>query len=296
MFFWTFLAMINYFNPITENGYVYSVDRCRIDFVLSYADVQSFYNSLNKSMHVKTYPENHGMFKYRYLCTFEYETDSVMTIGFWFNGASSNVRTDCYRGFLDFNPNKVANYTLFWQDYAFLRDCCKTFEIVRIDLAVDMPIKRECVLLEKDKRKYRLDMNSKIDKTEYLGSRSTVGFVKLYNKTIESNLDYDLTRLEITINPTVESYFKYLPGIFDISRNNQLDMSILSLNDTDRFIIKAEWQLLMNGLDAGLNDFKSLGRKKYEKLRGFLLPDESRIDISHIAVESVIKSFMDRFA
>jgi len=86
--------------------------------------------------------------------------------------------------------------------------------IKRFDLAIDVAISRDNVQLFKDKRKYTQYMNSKYDLTEYLGSGSTGGRVKVYNKTLESMLDYDLTRVEITSD--VLEYFdfmKYFPRV-----------------------------------------------------------------------------------
>lgn len=285
--------MLNYYNPITEQGYIYSIDNCRIDFVLSPDRAEDFTHYLESSIHFEDSPINSKPFKFRYLTTARYDADSSMTVGFSFNGI--NKFEDKYKGFLDFNPNKVGGYEAFWHDYRILKACFKSMELKRVDLAVDIPLSRDLFIIVKDKRKYKLDYMSASNKTEYLGKRSNIGFVKLYNKTIESGLTKDLTRLEITIAPNAESFFIHLPALYNIRLPIQLELESTSLTDTDRWILKAEYLLLVNHLDDGCVGFKELGRKKYEKLKPFLLPDSSRISFSEDAVKTVLDTFNEHF-
>lgn len=284
--------MLNYYYSKTENGFTYSVDNCRLEFMLSPDRVDDFTSYLH-NLHFEDYPLNNGSFKFRYLSTARYDTDSSMTIGFSFNGTDRVY--DKYKGFIDVNPNKVGHYPQFWKDLRLLRSCFATFEVKRIDLAVDMPFRRDSFLLEKDSRKYQLVYKSSSDSTEYLGMRSNVGFVKVYNKTIESKLAYDLTRLEITIEPSSASFFDHLPRLHNIDMPLQLGLDSISLTDTDRYILEAEYKLIINHLDDGLLQFKKLGRKKYEKLKPFLLPDSTLMTFSRSAVDSVISAFLADF-
>ena len=60
---------------------------------------------------------------------------------------------------------------------------------------------RENCFLVKDRRMY-IERRHGAEFTQYLGAKSSrVGRVKLYNKQAESNLDYPLTRLELTLDP-----------------------------------------------------------------------------------------------
>lgn len=288
---------MNYFDPIKLDNQIYSVDRIRANFYLdsSKAEVFSRFLTSDSQSYITSYPENNASFKYKKLYSLSYNSESVLTLGISFNGVSENYRTDVYKGYLDFNPNKIANEPKFWEDYRFIKSCFRLFEIARIDLAIDISIPRNYLILEKDKRHYVLSAYSENNKTEYLGQRSNVGFVKIYNKTVESKLDYDLSRIELTIEPNIESFFKHVPTVYDISLSNQLSFEIESLNDTDKFILWAEWQLLTNGLDNGLMSFKSIGRKKYEKLRSFLLPDDCKVQFSRSAVSQAISNMLLKF-
>ena len=134
------------------------------------------------------------------------------------------------QGFLDFNPNKLlgevaygdgflsTTISPFTQEETSFRDLrdqigdilrevldqlfvsVESIRIKRWDLAVDVPYGRDCVQLIKDNRKYSQFYKSSQDFTEYLGSMSSPGRVKIYNKQLEAELDYPLTRIEVTLD------------------------------------------------------------------------------------------------
>lgn len=279
---------MNYYHPVKEDNLIYSIDNIRANFYLDKTKLDDLSRWISNASHLRSYAECFTQFRYKNLSTMTYSTEGSMTMGIGFNGLSEDIREDMYKGYLDFNPNKVADYVQFWEDYTFIKSCCKVFDVVRIDLAIDIPVKRSLMIIEKNKKHYGISAYSNENKTEYLGHRSTVGFVKLYNKTIEAKLEYDLTRLELTIEPTIKSFLSNAPNVYRIDSSKQIDISVLQLNDTDKYILTTEWKLLINGLDEGLMNFKSLGRKKYEKLKPFLLPDECKLTYSNKAVMQLL--------
>lgn len=120
--------------------------------------------------------------------------DSSVALGIGLMNASCSI--DMAVGFLEFNPNKVAGsdgFAALWQK---LRGYVIRAELVRYDLAVDVPCSRSKVRLAKDGRKYKCEISSSV--TEYLGRRNAGGYVKVYDKAAESQLDGDLTRIELT--------------------------------------------------------------------------------------------------
>ena len=287
---------MKYFNELRDdsNNYTYSVDGCRINFSVSerfVSDISSLIMSLRSDITV--YPTSTKSFNFRNLIKFDYDTESSMTMGYGFNG--TNAREDMRKGYLDFNPNKVGSFSQFWADYREIKSLCEDFVIDRIDIALDIPVKREYLILEKDNRKYELNMRSISNRTEYLGQRSHVGFVKLYNKTLESSLDYDLTRLEITCEPNLISFISHFPKVYDISLNNQLSIDFESLNDTDKYILGAEWELLNANLDPGLTRFNSLSYYQKKKLKPFLMPESSLVLFSRDSLTELFRDFMGIF-
>lgn len=100
---------------------------------------------------------------------------------------------------LEFNPAKVGSDSWFNALYIRLVSGAKYVDFKRFDVAIDIPVARSRLRLVKDQRKYSLLKYSAENLTEYLGTRSSHGQVKLYNKALEQKQSGDLTRLEITV-------------------------------------------------------------------------------------------------
>lgn len=200
--------------------------------------------------------------------------------GLSFNGTDSSSR---YLGFMEFNPNKVGQQEEFKTVFAKLMIHCFTAEVVRWDLAVDVPLARELCILTKDKRKYTLVQNSRQDKTEYLGCHNKQGFVKLYNKKIESNLDDELTRLEITVGGkcTYSEFLELCPKV-DVRGEQQNFNPYLDLPDTDVVL----YELLMKcDLSERQEYFNRLGRRKKDLLKKYVFSntyDSDKFVVPHV--------------
>lgn len=177
---------------------------------------------------IKEYPLNFTDFKFRNLFVIDYGRSS-MTVGLCFNGAK---KEDVLKGFVEFNPNKCMDSMQIHSDLSFLLSRCVGYSVSRWDLAIDIPYDRERVHMTKDKRKYELSQTSYSNRTEYLGQRNSPGRVKVYNKTVESELDYSLTRVEITmgkLNDYVGDFGKFVPDIWiDNPQHELVDYTGLS--------------------------------------------------------------------
>lgn len=105
---------------------------------------------------------------------------------------------DMTRGFLEFNPNKVASDTRFWKLFERLAPYVSHAELKRFDLAYDVPRPKNKCYLNKDRRRYEAVISNGV--TEYLGIKNSPGFVKVYDKAAELHLDdgVELTRIELT--------------------------------------------------------------------------------------------------
>ena len=137
-----------------------------------------------------------GIGKYQRCFTFDFGQESTVSVLVGFYGASGRLEPDKVR--IDFNPNKVdcneLRELLVW-----LRMNAKSSKLVRYDLAVDFPYpRRDFMLVRTDQRKRGLEELSQDNFTEYLGRRNCPGRYKLYNKTMESKLEFPLTRSELT--------------------------------------------------------------------------------------------------
>lgn len=204
--------MLSYWKKyVSENGLIYSCDMIRLNLEFFNVGLEnvSKYLCTSTRIDIEVYPINLCQFKYRNLVVIDYG-ESTMSVGLHFNGSRSS---DTLKGFLEFNPNKCF-CEQFEKDIAYIISQCFTSELVRWDLAIDIPIRRDFLYLPKDQRLYSMQKASNEDITEYLGRRNTVGRTKLYNKTLESNLDHDLTRYEVTLSGDFYDCGKYIGPVY----------------------------------------------------------------------------------
>lgn len=170
---------------------------------------------------------------------------------------ASSISVDRYR--LEFNPNKVSDNEIFKIMHRLLiRYCRKPIShIARFDLAIDIPVDRTRCFLVKDRRLY-IERRHGVEYTQYLGSRSaSVGRVKLYNKTAEAELNYPLTRLELTLDPGTPYEKIKFPAVYYLD-STCVNHSNIKLTDTERFIL--------NALLQGYGTVNELGRKTRAKM------------------------------
>lgn len=287
--------MLKYFSKIEKNNQVYSCDMIRITFCADkcrFNEIAYFINfDCGCRPDVEIYPMDTRFAHYKYLVTFRYDDEATMTCGCGFNGPRAE---DNFRGFVEFNPNKVADIDQFQKDFAFLRSCFGVYEVPRIDVAVDLPSKRENVFLRKDSRKYRLDYKSAPDKSEYLGVRNTPGRVKVYNKSLESKLAQPLTRIEITTEPTIDDFRKHIPEVYDFGIPVQQTL-FQTLNKTDQVLLDLLLAAIVENRDHGMNLFNSLGRSKREKLKPFILPEAAHVKYDLDCVRQLFDNIRQQF-
>lgn len=300
------MATLTYYRPIVIDNYLFmSCDMVRIKFNMSDSGLQNFNKYINLlevkngNLLIRKY-FNISPFKYRNLLAIQdTNTKHSFSLGLVYNDLNKTTN-DC---FIEFNPNKCINETNTGLTQPFL-DYIKQhgshIELVRYDLAIDIPIEREFVSLDKDMRKYtklwvtdieanysqivsdmekkqiyyKIDVKSKSlsNSTEYLGQRNKSGFVKLYNKQIESDLDKPTTRLEITLDSiSYDKFIQVLPNISIYKNVSQADLD--SLNDTEKVLLK----LLQQNSNCDLY-LKQLGRKMQDKLKRILYANDSILD------------------
>lgn len=139
--------------------------------------------------------------------------DSSVALGIGFMEPSCKVNMN--RGFIEFNPNKVAGDKRFWTLLDKVKPTIGHADLKRFDLALDVRKPRCDCRLSKDRRIYKAVISSGI--TEYLGVKNTAGYVKVYDKAVEADLspDTDLTRIELTCDGkwTAEELLAHWPQV-----------------------------------------------------------------------------------
>ena len=225
--------MLNYHFCGYDDDIIYSIDNIRLEFDLKYEKnfklfcmKLDYFNLIeDKDFEIKNFT-NLKTFKYKFMYNFKNKLDDTsFTFGFCFNNGNKTN----YKGFVDFNPNKISKWKYFKMFMEKCRICFKDIDIKRYDLAVDIPVARTFVKLIKDKRSYHYLQDRSI--TEYLGKRNNNNFVKVYDKKAESNLDYELTRVELTIEPKEVMMFPKIQV-----RRLQNELLLIQLNSTDKVI------------------------------------------------------------
>jgi hypothetical protein len=198
----------------------------------------------------------------------------------------NGVLEDRFR--LDFNPNKVANDANFQMIHQFLiRNSREVYrKIPRFDLAIDIPVERNRCFLVKDRRMY-IERRHGSEFTQYLGSKSsTVGRVKLYNKAIEADLNYPLTRLELTLDPTLGYEKISFPTVYYIDSNDHTDDPV-RITDTERFIL--------NALLQGYGSLDGLGRKTRKKMEELLRSYVKKVEITKVIYPKIIEQLNELY-
>ena len=139
-----------------------------------------------------------------------------------------------------------------------LQLCAHNIYVNRFDLAVDVPVVRSKIQLFKDNRKYSQLYKSPEDFTEYLGNVNSAGRVKVYNKQLESDLPYELTRVEVTCDDyNYELFCKRFPKVYirEYINLGQENITVQLLNE-----------LPSDRLDFYFRQMSLNSRKKYKAL------------------------------
>lgn len=281
--------MTSYFQQITDSAtnYTYSIDNVVIKGKIYYdaSDLfQGLLNWLSSRIDLDyTYFETSAFASYHYQFNFQLDIGRSFFLGVGFNGKKG---VEPYVG-LDFNPNKVMQYGDFVEVFNYVIERCQPV-IKRFDLAVDIPVLRRNIYMMKDRRKAVLDdqdpfvdmRNSWDDHTSYLGRRSTVGYVKLYNKQRENKLNTPMSRLELTLPPSAILEDKYIPQVryFD---DLQIVFDELKMTGTDRV-------LLISCIDQP-DLLSMISRRKRETIMAILDRYTHLVDINREIYKKIIE-------
>ena len=264
--------MLAYYSPVFRESTVYSIDMVRLKLDFSgkeYLDVFLEWLSGINDIYIERHPVSHKAYAYRNLFQITCKSNNCsFVIGLSLNGSNPE---SYYLGFMEFNPNKVSETEEFQEIFLKLQECCFCAEIIRWDLAVDVPERRDMCEFSLDgyDGPYHLHEKSALDKTECLRKRNKHGYVKLYNKQKESGLDYELTRLEITVDgkATYTDFSKICPEVIvkgDGNRKNFYKNPKLFKTD----IVLLEMLMLLD-MSERERLFKEFTRRKKEKFRPY---------------------------
>lgn len=274
--------MIYYYNQIQDRDLVLSVDNIILDASIPNAALRDLLDTMvsniargNKVQVVSWDSQKIGNFRHQTL--FKLDDDKSFWLGKGLN--CGGLLQDRYR--IDANPNKVggnSNYELIRQ-YLVRNSRNILCKIQRFDLAIDIPVDRSKCFLVKDKRLY-IERRHGVEYTQYLGSKSSsVGRVKLYNKTAEAKLNYPLTRLELTLDPSLSYAEINMPTVYVLDETS-MALDSIKVTKTERFIVES--------ILHGHGKVTDLGRKTSAKIKRILEAHLRKIVISEDSYNQIL--------
>lgn len=170
-----------------DSDFIYTVDMIRLSIHIRKKDVSSILFLLNSKCKESWDDDRYG----HYSQNFKFEN-------LWFGvGTKTKKDSEFVLFSCEFNPNKLSKES--WEIFYFFDKLFYHKWIVRrFDLAIDVPYNiNDLDFYVLNKKSYSVFFKDFNDKTFYYGKGS--GRLKVYNKAIESALDSELTRFEITM-------------------------------------------------------------------------------------------------
>jgi hypothetical protein len=264
----------------TKSGQVYSIDKVVATFnLLQNSDVLGL---IRRDVFLQfDYRQEFSLNTYEWQFSIKCPGDTSYWLGVGYRGCDGKKPLRCK---LEFNPNKVAKSAEFVKIFNYLvSNSALGVEIKRWDLAIDIPVDRRQVTLCKGAGIYEEYWRSLDNRTQYTGQRNQVGRCKLYNKQLESNLDFALTRFEITLDGSDVLYKlvnSKMPVVTWIDAQMVLEDNSEGFNDTELFVL----QMCME--DA--NRLKSLGRKMRKKIECALTKRTHSLVLDSVVFDGII--------
>lgn len=220
------------FNHCSLDNLTYTVDMLRVKCDITY-DIFSRLESRIKTIfsdQVKNFYISSGISDFKYNYNIEIKEGKSFWFGFIHNselinknGSLQNDNTK-FNFTVEFNPNKLEIRGILLY---ILRMCHANNCIIKsIDMAIDVPVNiLDIGGFDKGRKKdFRCFSQGGDNKTYYIGR--TNNRIKIYNKKIESNLDKELTRVEITTKLDLELknyiFFNYIAPLPKLFFNNYL--------------------------------------------------------------------------
>lgn len=179
------------------NKVVYCVDMLRLSCLLTPVEFDNMVKAFRFEPNAKQY-EQFGLDQFKFNLSYRDEN-----CGFWFgyisnsesiNGGSNLMNVNNRHNFtLEFNPNKCKDNKFL----LFVLGNMHNIKLVSCDLACDIP----CSIVDLDfipiNKSHKVTFDTPDGITYYFGKGDKR--IKIYDKTKESNLDFDLTRIEMSV-------------------------------------------------------------------------------------------------
>lgn len=279
------------FNHCSLDNITYTVDmirlRCDIDF-FTFSKLETRIKTIYSDL-VKTNYLSLGISDFKYNYNIEIEEGKSFWFGFMHNselvnkqGSLQNENTR-YNFTVEFNPNKLKINGLLLYIIRMVRSYGAM--IKSVDMAMDIPFNiLDIGGFDKGRKKdFRMFSEGGENRTYYIGR--TNNRIKIYNKKIESNLEKELTRIEITskLDLNLKNYemYNYNVDLPKLYLNNYL----LTFDDMEDKTLLAIIYAVQNGFP--LND---LSRRYKDRVQNKLMQGGQLIPLSNNMCTQAIRN------
>lgn len=186
---------------------------------------------------------------------------------------------------LEVNPNKHSNTKEFISVMAWIRQNCTDGELVKYDYAIDVPYPLSSMRVYRSKKEAGLYKG-----TIYRGLRSKHGFMRMYDKAKEQNLDKVLTRIEHIVEVKKAPSFEKII-ILQSTASSNTEGKLDTLNS-----VLVSLCLLLRA--AGI-DFEpciaKLNYRRRKKLEPFLYGDVLTLEYDAEILKALLKNIYELF-
>lgn len=277
-----------YYKPLSAQHITYSIDLVKLRLALTI----KFINEIRKNVYIVQtrskklkYKESHC---YDETYIYIYEATYGIKEGYMRVEIRYNPNREVASCTIECNPNKCFSFCECLFDIGMLIEHSTSYYVHSMDIAMDISTSMQNVEVRKDKRSLTRYCRRRDNETVYLGKREQVNNVKVYDRQKESNLPYELTRVELKIgNPLGFNFMEFtknaLPQIYVRTPENYDEIIVnTSLSSTDRVLIMA--------LRDHLNKVKllhELDRKKTKKIQPYVLANMVKVNFDVEKIKEV---------
>lgn len=293
--------MVNYFfKEVDENGYTHSIDNLVIVYDINpiyqndYLDIviDSIHNLRDTYNGQINYWERlnvNACSKYSWYCNHVHLDDGIyLSIGHYREGIKelhSYVVFPLLK--LEINPNKHFEKPVFQDLQKIINRFCVSGMLKKYDYAIDIPCKINDVQIFNTRKEPGLYKG-----TRYYGQRSRDGFVKIYDKTKESDLDMFLTRVEHTFDTIKHSKEKSFTAFHVLQPD--LQNTSVDISKTDSVIVSLCNLLKANSIEY-MDVLQGLDKRKRKKIIEFLNGGYKEITFNQELHDKLISQVMEKF-
>ena len=284
---------LSYYMPERKKEITYSVDMVKIKMNLSERFIRRIISDASVVQRLSNKLKLKEKHRYDDTLIWEYEAQYGLIDGYMLVRIRCNQNSGKAQCTIECNPNKCFIHPDCLCDIVFLLVNSIDYFVESLDVAMDIPVRMRNVQVRKDKRSETIYYRSFYNPTIYLGKRGKVGNVRVYDKQKESDLLFNLTRIELKAgNPLCDDFAEItkrnLPLIYVCeSRNNDRMTEKNALSSTE-YVLVAALRICPHRDKL----FRFLDIKKRKKLEPYVFTSEEKVEFDMETINKVVYDFI----